>query len=194
MKMMKHTTFGILAILALLAFGTCARADSMDTFLVNGDLGGETFDLAAFSVPSSSIPADGVYYVNGGCGKGCGGTVAGVIGGISTTFSVYIIGPYGAALDMDSIYMVCNSGLLVCQAEITLGLAGTYTISPPSGPPFDQPMNFIPGVYDGGDLVITDPASTPEPATLLLMAAGLIALAFFRRRFPQQMRQLPSRI
>jgi hypothetical protein len=192
--MMKRTTFGSLAILAFLAFGTCAKADSMDTFLVNGDSFGETFDLAAFSVPASSIPADGVYYVNGGCGKGCGGTVAGVIGGIPTTFSVYIIGPYGSELDMDSIYMVCNSGLLVCQAEITLGLAGTYTLSPPSGPPFDQPMNFIPGVYDDGQLTITDPAPTPEPATLLLMSASLAALAFFRRRFAQQMRPLPSRI
>jgi hypothetical protein len=193
MEMMKPAALATLAILAFLAFGTCVKADSIDTFLVNGDLAGETFDLAAFSVPSSSIPANGTYGVNGSCGDGCGGTVPGFIDGMATTFSVLITGPYSGT-DADLVYMVCNSNIIQCQAEITLGLAGTYTLSPPSGPPFDQPMNFIPGVYDDGQLTITDPAPTPEPATLLLMAAGLAALAFFRRRFPQQMRPLQSRV
>jgi PEP-CTERM motif len=188
---MKHSTFGIIAVLAFLALsalalGPSVRADSTDTFVVTGVFGNSTFDVDPFSVPASSLAADTYYNVDGG------GTVPGLIGGAATDFLVSIIGP-GQATPANTVYLKCDTGI-VCAAEIVVSLAGTYTLSPSSGPPSDQLMNFIPGVYDGGDLVITGPVPTPEPATLPLIAAGIAALAFFRRRFPKQMRPLPSGI
>jgi hypothetical protein len=163
-----------LAILTVLAAASCARADSVDSFTVNGDIGdGIDYSLAPFIVPPSSIPANGSYDA---------GTVSGFMDGVAVTWSVDIYGPYSGN-DGNLLYMTCTGATMFCSTEWTLSLAGTYELSPPSGPPFDQPMDFVPGTYDNGQLVIVDPpVGAPEPGTMLLAALGIIGVLLWKRR------------
>jgi hypothetical protein len=65
-------------------------------------------------------------------------------------------------------------------------LLGTFQIDNSPLSDFYDSMGKYSGEFSGGTVVATDPVSTPEPSSLLMLACGLLALApLFARRLRQ---------
>jgi hypothetical protein len=180
--MMKRATLGTLAILAALALGPSLKADTFDSFYVPSAIAGLP---ATFTLPSSvTVGGDAEDFLNIS-------DIPVSIDGTTVDFGMQFIPEDARSPDAGNVLMKCTDAFIFCQFSPSIGTTFAdgnfgpfYTLS-------NGQMTFIPGVY--GLVTISDSVPTPEPATLLLTAAGLAALAFFRRRFPQRMRPLPSR-
>ena len=156
---------GMVLFVALL-FVQPAKADNFDTF---------TFTSAgtniSFTLPATLTPAN----------VGLGGianitNVSGTYDGGSYTFNTVQIGPLGymGATNYVATGSRTKSVEFVAPGLFTMNSDGTITINP--------------GVYHlgSGTLTIVDPpgdtVGTPEPASLILLGFGGLALGALRRR------------
>ena len=156
---------GMVLFVALL-FVQPAKADNFDTFTVVSGGTNISFTLPATLTPSVVGLGGLVSIMN----------VSGTYDGGSYTFNTVQIGPLGymGATNYAATGSMTKSVEFVAPGLFTMNSDGTITINP--------------GVYHLGSatLTIVDPpgatVGTPEPASLILLGFGGLALGALRRR------------
>jgi len=151
---------------AALLFVKPAKADSFDTFTYTAGATSISFTLPATLTPSSVGPGGLVIITN----------VSANYDGGSYTFNEVGLEPvgYGGATNYAATGSATKSVAFVAPGLFTMNSDGTITINP--------------GVYHLGaaTLTIVDPpgptVGTPEPASLILLGFGGLALGALRRR------------
>jgi hypothetical protein len=156
-----------------LMIGPCVKADTFDQFFVPSAIDGLP---ATFTLPAT---------VNTGGNADQTFTISDIpvsIDGTTVNFEMEFI-PENGGTDSGNVLMHCDAGYIFCQFFPTISTTYVdgnfgpfYTLS-------NGQMTFIPGVYEL--VTITDPISTPEPGTLLLLGAGISGLVRLRRRMAQ---------
>ena len=156
---------GMILFVALL-FVQPAKADNFDTFTFTS---GST--SISFTVPATLTPAsvgwNGLINIT---------NVSGTYDGGSYTFNTVQLGPLGylGATNYAATGSMTKSVEFVAPGLFTMNSDGTITINP--------------GVYHLGSATLTvvdppgGPVGTPEPASLILLGFGGLALGALRRR------------
>ncbi len=156
---------GTVLFVALL-FVQPAKADSFDTFTYTAGSTSISFTLPATLTPSS-VALNGLVNIT---------NVSGTYDGGSYTFNAVQLGPlgYNGATNYAATGGMTKSVEFVAPGLFTMNSDGTITINP--------------GVYHLGPATLTvvdppgGPVGTPEPASLILLGFGGLALGALRRR------------
>jgi hypothetical protein len=143
-----------------------AKADNFDTFTFTSGGTSISFTLPGTLTPSS-VAWNGLINI---------AKVSGTYDGGSYTFSTVQLGPLGymGATNYAATGSMTKSVALIAPGLFTMHSDGTITINP--------------GVYHLGsaNLTVVDPpggtVGTPEPASLILLGFGGLALGALRRR------------
>jgi hypothetical protein len=155
-----------LILFVALLFVQPAKADNFDTFTFTSNYATISFTLPATLTPSAVL-WNGIINIT---------NVSGIYDGGSYTFNTVQLGPVGY---MGATNYVATGSMtkyvgFIAPGIFTMNSDGTVTINP--------------GVYDlgTGTLTVVDPpggtVGTPEPASLILLGFGGLALGVLRRR------------
>jgi len=155
---------GMILFVALLLVQP-AKADNFDTFTLTSGNTSISFTLPATLTPVS-VAWDGLITIT---------NVSGIYDGGNYTFNTVQLGPVGfaGATNYAATGSMTKYVSFVAAGLFTMNSDGTITINP--------------GVYHlgSGTLTIVDPpgtVGTPEPASLILLGFGGLALGALRRR------------
>jgi hypothetical protein len=164
--MRKFISIAGTALFVALLFVQPAKADNFDTFTLTTHGTSISFTLPATLTPSSVAWNGMITLAN----------VSGTYDGGSYTFNAVQLGPLGymGATNYYATGSMTKSVQFVAPGLFTMNSDGTITINP--------------GVYHLGSATLTvvdppgGPVGTPEPASLILLGFGGLALGAVRRR------------
>ncbi len=164
--MRKLISIAGMTLFVALLFVNPAKADSFDTFTLTSGSTSIIFTLPATLTPSS-VESNGIVNIT---------NVTGTYDGGSYTFNTVQLGPLGymGATNYLATGSITKSVEFVAPGLFTMNSDGTITINP--------------GVYHLGSATLTvvdppgGPVGTPEPASLILLGFGGLALGALRRR------------
>jgi hypothetical protein len=156
---------GIILFVALLLVQP-AKADNFDTFTFTSNAASISFTLPATLTPSS-VSWNGIISIT---------NVSGIYDGGSYAFNTVQLGPVGymGATNYAATGSMTKFVEFIAPGLFTMNSDGTVSINP--------------GVYHLGSstLTVVDPpggtVGTPEPASLILLGFGGLALSALRRR------------
>ena len=165
------TVAGILLVSAFL-FVQPSRADSLDTFQLTGPGGlNITFTLPSTLTPSSVGRGGNLYLTN----------VTGTYDGHAYTFATVLLGPTGYNTNYFATGSQTQSLALIAPGLFTWNADGTVTLNTGT---FMMAANYTGGALNYGLTVVDPPGpvTTPEPASLVMLGVGGLALGALRRR------------
>jgi hypothetical protein len=171
--MQKCLTYAGILFASAFLLAQPSKADSFDTYQLTGPGLSITFTLPSTLTPSSAGRGGDLYLSN----------VIGTYDGQAYTFATVLLGPTGynhytnyvATGSLTRSLALIEPGLFTWNADGTVTLnTGVFTMA---------------GSYNGGPLNYTltvvdppGPVTTPEPASLIMLGVGGLALGALRRR------------
>ena len=165
------TVAGILLVSAFL-FVQPSRADSFNTYQLTGPGGlNITFTLPSTLTPSSVGRGGNLYFTN----------VTGTFDGRAYTFATVQLGPTGYNTNYFATGSQTQSLALIAPGLFTWNADGTVTLNTGA---FMLAANYTGGPLNNALTVVDPPGpvTTPEPASLIMLGAGGLALGALRRR------------